>query len=348
MAVYVQYGKVGKPILYTTLPTASADLKDVIGQVGDEVFQCDGTQWVALALPANLEEKTITITENGTTELTPSTNYDGISKAIITTNVPSTPTEEKTVDLDMESGNQIITPTNGKVLSKVTITKPTTFIAENIKKDISIGGITGAYEGVTLPTYGGLLRFSSSPTISLTDSTLTITAVENATSYDIYSNDTLLTNTTNLTVDLSTLITETGTYTIYAIAKATNYADSEKSNEISYTESGGYSVSCSSYGSKESEDLLLYTYYSTDNGSTWTEFTSAGVLAEDASQIKFKLAKTSDRAPGFNYITSIQLGMSLELDSSVRGSTEVVSDNYTLTQNIDDITTEFLIGKHND
>lgn len=36
-----------------------------------------------------LEEKTLDITENGTTEITPSSGYDGIGKVTITTNVSS-------------------------------------------------------------------------------------------------------------------------------------------------------------------------------------------------------------------------------------------------------------------
>ena len=184
---------------------------------------------------SKLQEKNVTITQNGTSQVAPDSGYDGMSKATIITNVPSTPTEEKTVALDMASGNQVITPTSGKVLSKVTITKPSTMLATNIKKDVNIGGVVGTYEGVILPTYTGLLRFASAPTISLANSTLTITAVDNATSYAIYSNNALLTTITTTSVDLSTLITTAGTYTIYAIAKATGYADSEKSNEVSYT-----------------------------------------------------------------------------------------------------------------
>ena len=95
---------------------------------------------------SKLQEKDVTITQNGTSQVTPDSGYDGMSKATIITNVPSTPTEEKTVDLSMASGNQVITPTSGKVLSKVTITKPSTLIASNIKKNVVIAGITGSYE----------------------------------------------------------------------------------------------------------------------------------------------------------------------------------------------------------
>lgn len=54
--------------------------------------------------------------------------------------------QARTVDLNMPSGNQTITPDNGKVLSKVTVTKPTTMIPENIKKDVNIGGVVGTLE----------------------------------------------------------------------------------------------------------------------------------------------------------------------------------------------------------
>ena len=190
---------------------------------------------------SKLQEKDVTITQNGTSQVTPDSGYDGISKATIITNVPSTPTEEKTVALDMASGNQVITPTSGKVLSKVTITKPSTMLATNIKKDVNIGGVVGTYEGVILPTYTGLLRFASAPTISLANSTLTITAVDNATSYAIYSDNTLLTTITTTSVDLSTYFTE-GIHTIYAIAKATGYADSEKSNTVNYEVAKTYNL----------------------------------------------------------------------------------------------------------
>lgn len=51
--------------------------------------------------------------------------------------------EERTVELSMPSGNQVIQPTSGKVMSKVTVQKPATLLPENIKKDVVIGGVTG-------------------------------------------------------------------------------------------------------------------------------------------------------------------------------------------------------------
>lgn len=61
-----------------------------------------------------------------------------------TLEVPAT--EEQTVELSMLSGNQIIQPTSGKVMRKVTVQKPATLLPENIKKDVMIGGVAGTLE----------------------------------------------------------------------------------------------------------------------------------------------------------------------------------------------------------
>lgn len=88
------------------------------------------------------QTKTLTVTENGTQTVKPDTGKV-LSGVTITTNVPATPTEEKTVDLAMASGNQVVTPASGKHLTKVTITKPATLAAGNIKSGVNIGGVTG-------------------------------------------------------------------------------------------------------------------------------------------------------------------------------------------------------------
>ena len=70
-------------------------------------------------------------------------NIGGVVGASPTPKVEQT----KTVDLDMAAGNQTINPDEGKVLSSVVVTKPTTLVAENIKKDVNIGGVIGTLEG---------------------------------------------------------------------------------------------------------------------------------------------------------------------------------------------------------
>ena len=99
------------------------------------------------SISAEKEEqaKTVTITENGTQKALPDENKV-LTEVTIVTNVPTTPTEEKIVDLAMALGNQTIIPTSGKVLSRVVVKKPATMLPENIKKDVNIGGVTGTLE----------------------------------------------------------------------------------------------------------------------------------------------------------------------------------------------------------
>lgn len=86
----------------------------------------------------------------GMVEITANGIHDVSGKASATVNVPATPTEEKTVVLALADGDQVITPTDGKNISKVTITKPAELLPENIKKGITIAGVTGTYEAVAV------------------------------------------------------------------------------------------------------------------------------------------------------------------------------------------------------
>ena len=83
-------------------------------------------------------------TKKGTTAKINPQNFETEIGSITT----SKPEQEKTAALSMSSGNQIISPDDGKVLSKVTITKPTTLMPENIRKDTNIGGVVGTLEEV--------------------------------------------------------------------------------------------------------------------------------------------------------------------------------------------------------
>ena len=65
--------------------------------------------------------------------------------------------QTKTVNLDMASGNQVISPDTNKVLSQVTVTKPATLTATNIKQGVTIGGVTGTFTSDGTATNGDLL-----------------------------------------------------------------------------------------------------------------------------------------------------------------------------------------------
>lgn len=109
---------------------------------------CENLQAAIESISTEKEEqtKTVTITENGTQKALPDENKV-LTEVTIVTNVPATPTQEVTKDLDMAAGDQIIIPASGYNLSKATVKKPATFVAGNIKKGVDIGGVTGTLEG---------------------------------------------------------------------------------------------------------------------------------------------------------------------------------------------------------
>lgn len=105
---------------------------------------------------ANLHVNKVAVNGQTVLDLSGDTVYPGMlakgitahdkSGAQITGTLEVPATEELTVELSMLSGNQVILPTSGKVMRKVTVQKPDTLLSENIKKDVVIGGVTGALE----------------------------------------------------------------------------------------------------------------------------------------------------------------------------------------------------------
>lgn len=78
--------------------------------------------------------------------LTPENIRKDVNVAGITGEYIGNP-EEKAVDPDFSVGDISVTPTFGKLLSKVQIKKPETLVPENIAKDVTIAGVTGVHEG---------------------------------------------------------------------------------------------------------------------------------------------------------------------------------------------------------
>lgn len=123
---YNMYQDVG----YVSLPTAEGGTAEFVDE--DEV---------------RMQSKEVTITKNGFTEIRPDDGFRGMTTVYATVNVPTGgETEEVTVDLSMADGDQVITPSAGKSISKATVTKPSTLIPANIKKNVVIGGVTGSLD----------------------------------------------------------------------------------------------------------------------------------------------------------------------------------------------------------
>lgn len=122
---------------------------DYTGVPKIKIPAADGGSDVIFQLPPTMQEKSVSITSNGTTDVIPDSGYDGLGKVTITANVAGGSggeTQEKTVQLAMADGDQVITPDVGKTLSSVTVEKPETLVPGNIKKDVVIGGVTGALD----------------------------------------------------------------------------------------------------------------------------------------------------------------------------------------------------------
>ena len=107
------------------------------------------------------QEKSVSISTNGTTEVTPDTGK-ALSKVTVTTNVQPT-LQEKTVA--PTTTQQIVTADSGKDgLSKVTVEAVTSsidsnIVAENIKKDVTILGVTGTLESLPALADGYVVRW---------------------------------------------------------------------------------------------------------------------------------------------------------------------------------------------
>lgn len=137
------------------------NLTDFLTGVADAIRAKKGT--TALINPQNFEseigsistakegqEKSVTITENGTTEVLPDDGYDGLDK--VTINVQVSPTiQEKRVSPTTEA-QEVVPDTGYDGLSKVTIAPVTSAIdanikADNIKAGVTILGVTGTQQG---------------------------------------------------------------------------------------------------------------------------------------------------------------------------------------------------------
>lgn len=116
------------------------------------------------------------------------TNLASFPNAIL--NIKTTP-DTQTKSVNPTTSQQIITPDSGKYLSAVTVNAVTAnidnnIIADNIKKDISILGVTGTYEGSGGGGSDKYKVFSSLEAMFSTQAEIGDRGIVSGTRYDIY------------------------------------------------------------------------------------------------------------------------------------------------------------------
>jgi hypothetical protein len=117
---------------------------------------------VVVNVPAGITPTgTYEITKLGTFDVTKYANVQVIDSDLVASNVKvgvnilgvtgtfsgDVEQETKSVALSMDSGDQVVKPTSGKLLNQVTVKKPSTLLPENIIHGIDIGGVIGTYTG---------------------------------------------------------------------------------------------------------------------------------------------------------------------------------------------------------
>ena len=137
------YGVYSEKLLVSVTPvdTSAADWT-----IGSDLFETDNfnNYFYELFTLKNIEDKSLSVTQNGAVTIKADNAAFGIHQVDLAVEFA---TEEKTVPLSMEAGDQVVEPSAGKNMSKVTVEKPATLAAENIKAGVNIGGIDGTYVG---------------------------------------------------------------------------------------------------------------------------------------------------------------------------------------------------------
>lgn len=180
----------GSGIDVSEYAAVDVDVPTGITPTGTKSITANGTYDVTNFASANvnvsgsapvLQQKSVTAPASGTTDVTPSSGYDGLSKVTvsptptetknITSNGTYTPTSGKhfsQVTVNVSGGTPstqektvtptaagvTVTPDSGKYLSKVTVSGDADLVAGNIKQGVDIFGVTGTYtgSGATLQT----------------------------------------------------------------------------------------------------------------------------------------------------------------------------------------------------
>jgi hypothetical protein len=190
-----------------------------------------------------------------------------IIEGITILGVEGTAVELDGEELEVEATTieQVITPDEGNGFTKVTVAAVTSdidenILSENIKAGVTILGVNGkasvvdtadatanaeeiledkvAYVNGVKVTGTYVKPILHKPTVSIEDGVLTITPnADNgiyAEGYKIYADETLLTTTPEMEIDLDLLLNEPGTYAITVATHGTSFTDSPETEAVEF------------------------------------------------------------------------------------------------------------------
>ena len=206
--------------------------------------------------------QTKTTTANG--KVTSDENYVGLKE--VTVNVQTAPKLQTKTVTPTKSQQNIAADSGYDGLSSVIVNAiPDNYVIPTGTVNITTNGthdVSGkASVVVAVPSSQPTLN---APTIAINDKTLTITNPASngnfVTKFKVFSNGTALTEAvikgSTTTMDLSTVLTEVGTYSITVKASAPNFNNSAASNAVSYeVAAAGYNVTVSGNGSNHGFDI---------------------------------------------------------------------------------------------
>ena len=218
------------------------------------------------------------ITTNG--KVTSDNAYVGLKE--VTVNVHTAPTLQSKTVTPTKSQQNIAADSGYDGLSGVTVNAiPDNYVIPTGTVNITANGthdVSGkASVVVNVESEKPTLN---APTISLSNSTLTITNPATngnfVTSYRIFNGSAELAVVTSKTVDLSTLLTESGTYSIMVKASAPNFNNSAASNAVSYEVAAGYTVTFESVTNSMIGSTTVYAYDGQTATGPFVELSASG------------------------------------------------------------------------
>jgi len=140
--ITASFGGIGG-VLTITSKQVNTNLQIPITKNGTTTLATKGTKNVEdIDINVNISPiiQSLSITPSETSQTFNASSVDGYKPVTVS----AISTETPTVALSLASGNQTVNASSGKYIKSLTITKPSTLIASNIKSGVNIAGVNGS------------------------------------------------------------------------------------------------------------------------------------------------------------------------------------------------------------